>query len=245
MENIAAQLPWGSLTHAEGDIPWPALYKFAAAVVNDKSVADELFDLYEHALDAAYERPCYADLYVPAIFALAAPRLTTDRRRAIGGLSLEKLDEAGRRDADLLIEAWTAACGCMGPVILPMVLQTIAKQADHRGAWFHLWGLTELAAKSQDAELRSQVVEACMKLLRRADSGQIEPTDAIDAAWTLAAMKQTDCKSLLRRLRDKSGKAFGYADFEDAYLLLEGRLNYTPQENLWEMPVKNWLQYQW
>ena len=245
MEDKLTQLPWEALKHTEGDIPWSALYKFAAEVVVEPSVVDALIELYEQALESEYEHEHYEEFYVPAIFALAAPQLSDERRSEIGGVLVEKLAEAGLEDDDLLMEVLAAACGSMGPVILPVILDTIAKEPDHRGAWFHLWGLTELAPKSDDTEVRNRVIQACMDLLTQVDRGKIEPIEAINAAWTLAAMKYDECSKLLKRLKKKAVRSFCSGDYKDALKLLKGRLNYTPPLNLWEMPVKEWFKPRW
>ena len=112
-------LPWESLRQVGGDIPWPALYESAAAVVTDPSVIDELIELYESAWDSDYEIEHYEDLYVPAIFALAAAQLRDESRIRVGRFLVEKLTEAGYEDADLSMEVLAAACGYMGPVIRP------------------------------------------------------------------------------------------------------------------------------
>jgi len=245
MEDKIAQLPWEALKHTEGDIPWSTLYKFAAEVVVEPSVVDALIELYEQTLESGYEHEHYEEFYIPAIFALAAPQLSDERRSEIGAFLVEKLAEAGWEDADILMEVLAAACGSMGPVILPVVLDTIAKEPDHRGAWFHLWGLTELAPKSDDTEVRNRVIQACMDLLTQADRGKIEPIEAINAAWTIAAMKYDECGKLLRRLKKKAARSFCSGDYADALKLLKGRLDYTPPLNLWEMPVKEWLEPRW
>jgi len=245
MEDKLTQLPWEALKHTEGDIPWSALYKFAAAVVVDPFVEDALIELYEQALESGYDHEHYEEFYVPAIFALAAPQLSDERRSEVGNVLVEKLADAGHEDDDLLMEVLTAACGSMGSVILPAVLDTIAKEPDHRGAWFSLWGLTELAVKSKDIELRDRVIQACMDLLTQADRGKIELIDAINAAWTLAAMKYAECSGILQRLKKKAVKSFCHGDYAEALQLLKGRLGYTPTANLWEEPVKEWFEPRW
>ncbi|MFH1884375.1 MAG: SEC-C metal-binding domain-containing protein [Planctomycetota bacterium] len=245
MEDKTVQLPWEALKHTEGDIPWSALYKFAAEVVVDPSVVDALIELYEQALESGYDHEHYEEFYVPAIFALAAPQLSDERRSEIGAFLVEKLAEAGYEDDDLLMEVLTAACGSMGPVILRVVLETIATEPDHEGAWFHLWGLTELAPKSNDTEVRDRVIRVCTESLQQADRGEIEPIEAINAAWTLAAMKYDECVKLLRRLKKKAARSFCSGDYADALKLLKGRLNYTPPLNLWEKPVKEWFEPRW
>jgi hypothetical protein len=85
----------------------------------------------------------------------------------------------------------------------------------------------------------------CIDLLTQADQGKIEPFDAINAAWTLAAMKYTECSKLLKRLKKKAVKSFCHGDYSDALKLLEGRLDYTLLPNLWEKPVKEWFEPRW
>ncbi len=245
MEDKLTQLPWEALKHTEGDIPWSALYKFAAEVVVDPSVVDALIELYEQALESGYDNEHYEEFYVPAIFALAAPQLSDERRSEIGDFLVEKLADAGREDADISMEVLMAACGSMGPVILPAVLDAMIKEPDKEGAWFYLWGLTELAAKSNDTEVRNRVIRVCMDLLTQADRGEIEPIEAINAAWTIAAMKYDECNGLLRRLKKKAARSFCSGDYADALKLLKGRLNYSPLLNLWEMPVKEWFEPRW
>jgi len=109
MEDKIAQLPWEALKHTEGEIPWSTLYKFAAEVVVEPSVVDALIELYEQALESGYEHEHYEEFYVPAIFALAAPQLSDERRSEIGDFLVEKLAEAGWEDADISMEVLTAA----------------------------------------------------------------------------------------------------------------------------------------
>jgi len=240
-----SMLPWEALEQTGGDIPWPALYELAAAVVVDPLVVDRLIDLYNQGVAWDYGIEHYEEFYVPAIFALAAPQLSGQRRCEIGRFLLEKLADAGDEDEDLLMEVLAAACGSMGAEILPLVLETIANEPDDKGAWFHLWGLTELAAKTDDTQIRQQVIQACTELLRKADRGDIEPICAINAARTLAFMKHTDSAGLLRRLKDKSEKSYCHGDYADALSLLEGCLHDAPPARLWEQPVKEWFEPRW
>jgi len=240
-----SKLPWEALKEIGGDIPWEALSKFAAAVVVDPLVVNRLIDLYEQGVDSDFGLEHYEEFYVPAIFALAAPQLSAERRCEIGRFLLEKLAEAGYDDDDLLMEVLATACGCMGAEILPLVLETIASEPDDKGAWLHLWGLTELAADSDDSQVQQEVIGACTELLQQADRGEIRPILAINAAWTLASMKHTDSAWLLRRLRDKSKKSFCAGDYSGALNLLEGFLDYTRPVKLWEKPVREWFEPRW
>ena len=245
MENRSTELPWEALRHTEGGIPWSALSEFGAAVVRERSLTDDLFELYEQAYESECDHAHYEEYYVPAIFALAAPQLSDERRREIGSFLIEKLSEAGYDSAEISMEVLTAACGSMGPVILPAVLDAIENEPDMDGAWFHLWGLTELAARTEDPEVRDPVIKACTDLLQEAERGQIEPLDAMNAAWTLAYTKCSDSIGLLQRLKVRAAKSLAYGDYADALDLLQGCLKYTPPARLWEMPVREWFEPRW
>ena len=71
-----SSLPWEALKHTEGEIPWGTLETFANALAADESVFDRLTALYDAFMTAPHDDPTYEGLYVPAIFAMAAPRLT-------------------------------------------------------------------------------------------------------------------------------------------------------------------------
>ncbi|MHC4743332.1 MAG: hypothetical protein ACYS8Z_15560, partial [Planctomycetota bacterium] len=245
MEGKTDHLPWEALRNTEGGIPWSALDEFAAAVAADNSLIKELIELYEETWESGGVQERYEEYYVPAIFALTAPQLSEQTRREIGVFLLDKLAEAGDEGADISMEILTAACGSMGSVILPAVLEAIENEPDTKGAWFWLWGLTELALETDDSEVRDSVIRACLDLLERADRGEVDRFDATYAAWTLAKLKYTDCRNLLKRLKNKSRDSFCYGDYADALDLLDGRLDYTPPSELWEMPVEEWLEGRW
>ena len=246
MDSQRSQLPWDELHRAEGDIPWPALRRIAEAAAADPEITRELFDIYDRTYERAGEQVCYADLYVPGIFALAAPNLDDEQRHAIGEFLVARLAEAGADDADLSLEVLTAAVGTLGPTILPTVLDAIAKEPDTLGAWGFLWGLTLLAAETDDEQLRNQVIQACVELLQRADRDETDIDDAHHAAWTLGLLRCTEYEDLLKRLRDKAAGTFIAAEYDEAVqLLMQGKLEYTPPPELWEQPVEEWLTSRW
>jgi len=108
-----------------------------------------------------------------------------------------------------------------------------------------LWSLAALAAQTQDSEIRNQVTQACMDLLNSVEQGNRGPQDAIEAAWTLASLRRTECAGLLQRIRDKADRIV-YADFAEAVQLLEkGKLDYSIPANLWEKPIEKWLEPRW
>jgi len=238
------QLPWEDLRRMEGDFPWPSLEAFADAVAADPDLARELFAEYERAWQAV-DVPTYLDLYVPAIFALAAPKLGEEQRREIGGFLVDKLIEAGNEDADVTEEALLAACGSMGPVILPKVLDTLEATADTSGTSSRCWNLTALAAKTEDAAVRNRTTQACVRLLEQIERGECEEFLGISAAWTLALLKCTDAVPLIQRLSEKCSWLDGGADYREAVEFLQGRPDRTAYEEVWERPVRKWLEPSW
>jgi hypothetical protein len=240
-----SQLPWAELWHTHGGIPWSALETFADAVAAEPDLAEELFKTYEQAREVSLTKICYADLYVPAIFALAALKLDEDRRRRIGEFLVKKLAEAGKDDDDLMMEVLVSASGSMGPAIVPTVLNAIAAEPDTRGAWIHLWSLTALAAETEDAALRDQTVQACVGLLERADRGEVDVDDGMEAAHTLGLLRHTEYLELLKRLSKKCDPFAGRADYEAAVELLNGSTEQDEWTEAWEEPVQEWLAYHW
>ena len=245
MDDRFSHLPWKELWHIQGEIPWPTLETFAEAVVAEPGVAEELFKTYEQARETALDKVCYVELYVPTIFALAAPKLDEDRRRAIGEFLVKKLAEAGRDGDDVMMEVLVAASGSMGPIIVPAVLDTIAAEPDSGGAWIFLWNLTALTAKTDDAALRDQAVQACVGLLERADRGEVEVDDGIEAAHTLALLGRVEYTELVERLGKKSDPFAGREDYEEAVELLSGSADGDEWSESWEEPVRDWLEYHW
>ena len=245
MDDRLSGLPWDELWRAEGEIPWSAMEAFADAVATEPDLTEELFNVYEQARGIWLAKVCYADLYVPAIFALAAPKLDEDRRRRIGEFLVKKLAEAGKDDDDLMMEVMVTASGSMGPVTVPAVLAAIAAEPDSHGAWFHLWGLTALAAVTEETAVRDLTVQACVRLLDRADRGEVEAHIGIEAAHTLGLLGRTEYTELLKRLSEKCGPLFGCADFEAAVELLNGSADRYEWPETWDEPVHEWFEPRW
>jgi len=239
-------LPWEDLHRMEGDLPWAALETFADAVVDDPALAQELFAEYDRAWQAG-DVPTYVDLYVPAIFALAAPRLGDRQRREIGDFLVDRLLEAGPEGADLTEGALLAACGSLGPVVLPKVLDALeaTKSSYHSIAWSRCWDLTALALETEDAELRDRTIQACVRLLEQIEHGPVEEFLGIPAAWTLALLKYADAVPLLQRLSQECSRLSGGVDYQEAMEFLLGQSDLVPYERLWERPVRDWLEGNW
>jgi len=243
MDTNKPQLPWDELQHTEGDIPWPALRRFAEAVATDPTVAQKLFDVYDRAYEIGPEEVCYADLYVPAIFALAAPKLDDEQHHEIADFLVDRLVEAGEDEEELTAEALATAVGTLGPAVLPAVLEAIANEPDSSDAWFQLWELTLLAGNTENQFLRQRVIQICVDLLERVDRDEIDPQDTHSAAWTLGFLQCTEHTDLLHRVCEKAQDSFMAGDYTEAVRLLHGELDYTLPPEPWERPVEEWLTY--
>ena len=242
MNGESPQLPWNELHRTDATTPWPALRAFAEALVADGQLARKLFEVYDRGYEEVRDHLIYADLYVAAIFALAAPRLDAEQRRQIGLFLIKKMGQAGEDDADVSLEVLLAAAGAMGPAILPDVLDAIASEPNTLGAWSHLWGLIPLVAKSDDEALRHRVIATCVDLLEKVERDEIGPSEGTPAAQTLALLKRTEYLELLQRLNEKPMDCWWIAEYKEALQLLrEGHLDYEPLPELWEEPVEKWL----
>ena len=245
MNDKSSQLPWQELWHKEGPIPWPALEAFADAVAVDADASTGLFEAYDKADEVWLEETCYVDLYVPAIFTMAAPSLSEERRQVTGAFLLRRLVKAGHDDNDLGLESLTAACGSLGPVILSAVLDAIEQEQDSSGAWFFLWSLTALAAQTDDTAIRDRTALACAQLLERLDRGEDEDDLGIEAAWTLALLERTEYAELLDRLSRKCAPLYGGADYREAALHLRGQGDSESVPQLWDQPIHDLLTSWW
>jgi len=240
----SVQLLWDALQRPEGDIPWSAMGAFAEALAAEPGLTEPLLKAYDEAREVVHDRACYVHLYVPAIFALAAPKLDERRRQEIGESLIARLMEAGEQDDHLMMEILTAACGAMGPVILPLVFGVVIDEVASSNTWDQLWGLTKLAVGSDPAS-RDKVVAACVSLLERVDSDEVECERGVEAAWTLASLGRAEHVDLLRRLELQSRLTLAYGDYSGARQALEERRDSPLPQELWELSVRDWLEPRW
>jgi hypothetical protein len=245
MDDRFSQLPWAELWHTQGEIPWSALETFADAVTAEPALAEEFFRTYAQARELPIDKTCYATGYVPAIFAMAAPKLDETRRRMIGEFLVKKLAEAGQDDDELMMEILAPASGSMGPVIVPTALDAIAAEPDSKGAWFHLWNLTALANETDDAAVRDLTARACVELLERADRGEIKADDGIEAAHTLGLLGRAEHLELVKRVSRRCDTFYGVGDYEEAIDLLRGSAARDESSELWQEPIQNWFEPRW
>jgi hypothetical protein len=246
MSDRFAHLSWENLRRTEGDLPWATLETFADAVVDNPDLAQELFAEYDKAWEAV-DVPTYLDLYIPAIFALAAPRLDDRRRREIGDFLVDKLLQADAEGADLNEEILLAASGSMGPVILPRVLDELEATTDDAEAdassW--AWNLTALADQTEDAALRDRTIRACVRLLEQTERGEVEEFWGVSAAWTLARLKYVDAGPLLQRLDEQFKDSYGDEAYGEAREFLQGQPGRVARDEPWQHPIRKWLESSW
>jgi hypothetical protein len=236
-----SSLPWEVLKHTEGGIPWPALETFADALAADESVFGGLTNLFDEFMAEPYERPTYEGLYVPAIFAMAAPRITGALRERAAEFFVPALMEAEENEDDVLIEMLEAACGALGPSVLPAVLRFMPPTFRPWEVTLGLWALTTLAAKTDDPALRTRTIAMCLKALQRAEQGRVEITDVDQAAWTLAVLGHKEARPLIQRLYGETE----CPDLNDALEMMDGQWQSDEPLEAWELPLRTVLQRNW
>jgi hypothetical protein len=248
MNGQSSQLPWEALWGQSEEIPWEAMTAFADAVVTDPGVADELLAAYDEARRKLETEATYMDLYVPAVFAIAAPRLSDEQRRRIGEFLIRRFVEVEKANDDLKSEAFAAALGTLGPVILPAALDAIEREPDLGCEWLKLWDLPSLINQSQDAELRERIVRVCIDLLERIDRGQAVSWGGMGAAHVLALLGRREYIGLLEQLRDKYDESFEGGDYGPSVNRLRGvdiAEEREEEKKPWEQPVQEWFVPLW
>ncbi len=243
MVDELTKLPWDELQQMEAGIPWPALRTIAEAAPASPDVVLRLFDTYEQTRKRLFTESSATDLCVTAIFALAAPHFDDTQKRRIGRFLIEKLIEAGAEDDDLIADTLVAACGAMGPAVLPLVLDLLESERDIGDAWFWLWDLAVLATETEDEALRRRTIGICTDLLEKADRSEIDPGDAMPAGWTLARLRCTEHADLLERVRAKADNVTQNS-YQHILDVLHERSDDVP-EDIWQCPVEDWLEWRW
>jgi len=243
MTTNETELPWGTLRATTGELPWAELERFAEAVAESSSVTEDLKRLYDESWEAASDTLTYAYLYVPAVFALAGPRLSHERKSELAAFLVRQMVKAGREDDDLSLEVLQSACGSLGPVCVPAVLDALAGETDPAGAWFHLWGLTVLAAQADDGTLRDRVIEVSTKALQRVERRGRHPIVGIGAIWALARLGATESRPLLAGLVERADQDMR-PELQAALDRLDGKVT-DLERGPWDMPVREWFTPQW
>ena len=233
-------LPWDALRQAEGDIPWEALEQFAAALAAEPSLWEKLKELYESSMEAVGLAASFECIYVPGIFALAAPSLDVATREKVAEFLVAEIlltDE----DDDLLFETLVPASGSLGGAALRPVLAALDRLGGDEAAWSYLWELTRHAADSGDPQLRNDVAVRASRVLDCVRRGELDVLAAIMPAWALAKLGHTEARPLLERVWQMTRDP----DIGDALRLMDDALSYSPFPGVWTLPVKEWLPDRW
>jgi hypothetical protein len=240
--NASTSLPWDALRNTEGEIPWTALEQFTEAAAADGDVLEELLDLYGDFQEAAYERHSFECLYVPAILAMAAPRLSDAGRNRAARFLLRSLILAGDEDDELMEEVLPAAIGAFGPkVVLPLVVEFMPADYKPWNATFGIWQMAKLARNTNDPELREPIVKLCTEALEKAERGLLDITDVDYAGFVLARIGHLASRPLIQRLYDKTE----LGDLNDYLELFDGKWVLPPDEDVWDKPIAKWLEENW
>jgi hypothetical protein len=234
------KVPWEALLHTEGDIPWPALEASADALAADPMLLDRLTDRYDEFMTDPDARNSYECLYIPAILAMAAPRMDGPTRRRAADWLVEALLDAEADENGLQLDLLDAACGAVGPEALAGILDSIPTGFRPADVTASQWNLMALAARHDCAALRPRVVETCLTALRMAEDGQADVYGADEAAWTLAALKHAEARPLIARVYDRTKDI----DVGAALDALDGRAEELAKQS-WEVPLKEVLQEDW
>ena len=236
-----SQLPWDALGRTERGIPWDALEQFADALAADPELWRELRGRYDDFIDHLDERRSCEGLLVPAILAMAAPRLDDATREDMARFLLDALIEAGDLNEDTLCEALLGAAGSLGTPLLRPLLAALEREGELGGGWYHVWSLTAVAVDCGDAELRARVAERCLDALRRGCRSELEADLVPFAARTLALLGRHEARPLMQRAAELSH----FDDFEEAVAILDGTHDPSEFHELWETPVREWLERRW
>lgn len=241
MESEPKQLKWDELAHTEGQIPWQVLEDFIEALIQTPSVWEEIARRYD-AITIIQDYNGYEELYIPYIFAKAAPKLNSENKIKIIPFLLEKLSEAGQDDNDYMLEAFNAACGRMGPVILPFVLKAIEKEEDTFGAWVFLWSLLKLAADEKNPGAKQNVIDYCVERLNKALRNELDVSETEMAAELLANLGCREYAPLVKKLVKKSAKTDYYQEYRQSFQILNGEIPPFDIKEMWEGPLEGWLE---
>jgi len=239
-DSAEQELPWDAIRRTDGPIPWSELREFASRLADDPSLLDSLRGEYERAYERS-DQEVYADLYVAAIVAMAAPKVGEDVKRRFGRFLLEKLLQTSDDWNHTRSEALTSACGAVGAAILPQVMDAIEDTPPETSKWMNLWSLLRLAADAEDGRLRQKALRRSRNVLQQVKDDELPISEAAGAAWVLADLNDTGSVPLMARLGDRAARRGGEGwDVLCAADSLGGMPHrYLPPT--WKVPVYQWL----
>jgi hypothetical protein len=215
-------LPWPALALPEYEIRWDDLHVLADAAVESTLVRERLMaaaDKAAHGQRGKDERDDnFADLAVPAVFALCAEQMDPEARREVAEYLLRFMYEAGVADADFALEATQSAAGALGPDILPPALRLLRGHGESLDCWFHVFGALEYALPRM-GEPPAALIEFCREVVTSSPH-RFEPyAGAQMAAMMLAQLGDRESLSAIKQMHERAPSA----ELKWSIDMLEGR----------------------
>jgi len=187
-------LPWDELIRVD-EIPWEEMNDFYDRLPDDPDLWKPLLETYRHFRDTYFGEDAkenYDGLYALAILAKGFHRLPPETQKEAAEALVEELVKADELEDDFLLDLVHAACGSLGPAVLPAVMTRLEKGFDPDRAGMDLLALTEQAAKSQDPFLRRRVEDYCTRIARDTLVDRYDPETTTDALGTLIRLGAID-----------------------------------------------------
>jgi hypothetical protein len=235
----AEKLPWDVLAQTDDTIPWNELDQFAQALEKNPTLLSRLAEVY-YDLIRQWEQDelqSFGMVYVPAIVALAGPKLKPDGQREAAHFLIKALCEAGKKGDNLLSEVLFEACISLGPIVLYDALDILEKTTEPDSAWFELIDLTQLA-KNADPFLQKRTANLCLGLLEKAIRQELDEDLVTAAAWTLVRLNEPAARPLIEKLL----KQTNHPDFEEILSVMNGKESLLYDNEPEPTPIDEWVE---
>lgn len=241
-------LPVEALTERLREPPWAQMQQFADAIAQTPPLWERVSREYLEPADDEQ----YGWITVPAVLALAAPRVDLPTRRAMGRFLIECMMGVAE-DSDYERELLSEACGRVGQDMLPEVwdlLESLDPQETE--GWFHLWGVLDLALYTQDETLRIGTARVARQVLQRAIDGEIKIPFVTPTATLLGMLRDEEARPLIEQLLAKDAEIEKHGvlanmdrrELEHALAFLDGEDQY-PIRPQWDKPLRQWFETAW
>lgn len=222
-------LPWDEVSSDSEDIPFDALQRIADAMPQDPAVLDRLYDSYVTAQERHWREGGFEFVYIPGIIALGAEKLSGDLLKEAIMVVLDWLDETPQ-GADLDFEILQYTLHAIGPAVLPYVVKRLRERNPTDSQCFHLRGLLEQLAKTDDPALRGPAVEYCRETIDAAVMARADADLVVEQARALIAGSEPDLRGTVETLRDICLEhKFGYlsvGEFGPMLQVLDGEADF-------------------
>lgn len=232
-----------SLQYIKDYIPWKQLDFYAGIIANEPKSVDQVLRKLKVLWPAPYQSRSYLCLFLPAILALAAPRLSLEARREAVAVLLQGLENAHDHEDEFMAEVITVVCGRMGAeVVLPAAMKAMPNDFQPDNYCIDLWSLLILAIPAEDDRLRQVVITFSQNTLRAAARNQVPPSSTDCAAALLARLNHQESLPLLNALTKIPGLRRDAKYWRD---VLEGKTKPHAFSPIWSLNLKNWIRKKW